>query len=77
MLPELDEALVKERIARRIALEFEDGEVVNLGIGIPTLVSDYIPQGVNIVFQTENGAIGAGPTPHGRKRADSSPWRKS
>jgi 3-oxoacid CoA-transferase subunit B/acetate CoA/acetoacetate CoA-transferase beta subunit len=63
MLPELDEAVVKERIARRIALEFEDGEVVNLGIGIPTLVSDYIPQGVNVIFQTENGAIGAGPAP--------------
>jgi 3-oxoacid CoA-transferase subunit B/acetate CoA/acetoacetate CoA-transferase beta subunit len=63
MLPELDEAIVKERIAKRIALEFEDGDVVNLGIGIPTLVSDYIPQGVAIIFQTENGAVGAGPAP--------------
>ncbi|MDR3220791.1 MAG: 3-oxoacid CoA-transferase subunit B [Candidatus Accumulibacter sp.] len=63
MLPELDETIVKERIAKRIALEFEDGDVVNLGIGIPTLVSDYIPQGVAIIFQTENGAVGAGPAP--------------
>jgi 3-oxoacid CoA-transferase subunit B/acetate CoA/acetoacetate CoA-transferase beta subunit len=63
MLPELDETLVKERIARRIALEFEDGDVVNLGIGIPTRVSDHIPKNVNIIFQTENGAVGAGPAP--------------
>ncbi|MDR1710134.1 MAG: 3-oxoacid CoA-transferase subunit B [Candidatus Accumulibacter sp.] len=63
MLPELDEAVVKARIARRIALEFEDGDVVNLGIGIPALVSDYIPPGVNVIFQTENGAVGAGPAP--------------
>jgi 3-oxoacid CoA-transferase subunit B/acetate CoA/acetoacetate CoA-transferase beta subunit len=63
MLPELDEAIVKERIAKRIALEFENGDVVNLGIGIPTLVSDYIPEDVNIILQTENGAVGAGPAP--------------
>jgi 3-oxoacid CoA-transferase subunit B/acetate CoA/acetoacetate CoA-transferase beta subunit len=63
MLPELDEAAVKKRIARRIALEFRDGDVVNLGIGIPTLVSDYIPDGVNVIFQAENGAIGVGPAP--------------
>ena len=63
MLPELDEAIVRERIAKRIALEFQDGDVVNLGIGIPTLVSDYIPEGVNIMFQVENGAIGIGPAP--------------
>ena len=63
MLPELDEAVVKERIAKRIALEFQNGDVVNLGIGIPTLVSDYIPEGVNILFQVENGAIGIGPAP--------------
>ncbi|MDR1509598.1 MAG: 3-oxoacid CoA-transferase subunit B [Synergistaceae bacterium] len=63
MLPELDEAIVKKRIARRIALEFRDGDVVNLGIGIPTLVSDHIPDGVNVTFQAENGAIGIGPAP--------------
>ena len=65
MLPELDECVVKERIAKRIALEFTEGQVVNLGIGIPTLVSDYIPEGVHIIFQAENGAIGVGPAPAG------------
>ncbi len=63
MLPELDEAVVKQRIAKRIALEFGEGDVVNLGIGIPTLVSDYIPEGIQVIFQAENGAIGVGPTP--------------
>lgn len=63
MLPELDEQIIRERIAKRIALEFNDGEVVNLGIGIPTLVSEYIPKNVHIIFQAENGAIGVGPAP--------------
>ena len=63
MLPELDEVVIRERIARRIALEFEDGDVVNLGIGIPTLVSDYVPEGINVILQVENGAIGVGPAP--------------
>lgn len=63
MLPVLDDELVRHRIARRIALEFEDGAVVNLGIGIPTLVSDYIPEGIQVIFQTENGLVGAGPKP--------------
>ncbi|MBN2050546.1 MAG: 3-oxoacid CoA-transferase subunit B [Spirochaetales bacterium] len=63
MLPELEEEQQRIRIARRIALEFKDGDVVNLGIGIPTLVSDYIPEGIRVVFQTENGVVGAGPKP--------------
>lgn len=63
MLPELDEQLIRERIAKRIAFEFSEGEVVNLGIGIPTLVADYIPPGINIIFQAENGAIRVGPAP--------------
>lgn len=63
MLPELNEDLVRNRIARRIAKEFGDGAVVNLGIGIPTLVSDYIPEEVRVIFQTENGVVGAGPAP--------------
>lgn len=63
MLPVLDEDAVRVRIAKRIALEFRDGDVVNLGIGIPTLVSDYIPDGIRVIFQSENGVIGAGPKP--------------
>ncbi len=63
MLPELNEELVRHRIARRIALDLENGSFVNLGIGIPTLVSDYLPQGVALLLHTENGALGAGPKP--------------
>ncbi|MDO4786538.1 MAG: 3-oxoacid CoA-transferase subunit B [Fretibacterium sp.] len=63
MLPELSEEQVRHRIAKRIALDLEDGSFVNLGIGIPTLVSDYLPEGMTLLLQTENGAIGAGPKP--------------
>lgn len=51
----------KEIIARRIALELRDGDLVNLGIGIPTLVTDYIPAGINVVLHSENGFVGLGP----------------
>ncbi len=50
----------KELIARRIAREFKDGDLVNLGIGIPTLVADYIPENVHITLQSENGFVGLG-----------------
>ena len=63
MLPVLDEEIARHRIARRVAMEFQDGDVVNLGIGIPTLVSDYIPENIRVIFQTENGVVGAGPKP--------------
>lgn len=53
----------KEIIAKRIALELKDQSLVNLGIGIPTLVSNYIPQNVTIYLQSENGIIGIGPDP--------------
>ncbi len=53
----------KEIIAKRIAIELKDGELVNLGIGIPTLVANYIPNGVHVFFQSENGIIGMGPLP--------------
>lgn len=56
-------ALTKEQIAQRIAKELKDGYYVNLGIGIPTLVANYIPEGVNVIFQSENGLLGMGPFP--------------
>ncbi len=51
----------KEIIAKRIALELKDGDLVNLGIGIPTLVADYVPAEKKVTFQAENGIIGLGP----------------
>jgi 3-oxoacid CoA-transferase subunit B len=56
-------ALTKEQIAQRIAQELKDGYYVNLGIGIPTLVANYIPEGIKVVLQSENGLLGMGPFP--------------
>jgi 3-oxoacid CoA-transferase subunit B len=56
-------ALTKEQIALRIARELKDGYYVNLGIGIPTLVANYIPKGMDVVLQSENGLLGMGPFP--------------
>ena len=51
----------KERIARRVARDLNDGDVVNLGIGLPTMVADYVPEGIEITLQSENGILGMGP----------------
>jgi 3-oxoacid CoA-transferase subunit B len=56
-------ALDKHQIAKRIAKELKDGYYVNLGIGIPTLVANYIPEGINVVLQSENGLLGMGSFP--------------
>jgi 3-oxoacid CoA-transferase subunit B len=53
----------KERIARRIARELKDGFYVNLGIGLPTMITAYLPEGIDVVFQSENGMLGVGPAP--------------
>ena len=55
----------RERIARRAAKELHDGMVVNLGIGMPTMVADYVPEDVEIILQSENGILGMGPAPSG------------
>lgn len=64
-------ALDKNGIAQRIAQELKDGWYVNLGIGIPTLVANYIPEGIEVEFQSENGILGMGPFPfEGEEDAD-------
>ena len=55
--------LTKEQIAQRISKEVKDGYYVNLGIGIPTLVANYVPQDISVEFQSENGVLGMGPFP--------------
>lgn len=59
----MDKNEMREVIAKRAAKELHDGDVVNLGIGIPTLIPNYLPEGVSVTLQTENGAMGMGGTP--------------
>jgi len=55
----------REFIARRVALEFRDGDVANLGIGMPTMVANYIPENISVILQSENGLLGLGPRAEG------------
>ena len=59
----MDKKLMREIIAKRVAKELADGDVVNLGIGLPTEVANYVPEGMDVIFQSENGLIGVGPAP--------------
>jgi acetate CoA/acetoacetate CoA-transferase beta subunit len=59
----MDSKTAKEMIAKRIAMELKDGDVVNLGIGLPTMVANYIPEGINVILQSENGFVGLGSEP--------------
>ncbi len=78
----MDKNEIKAFIAKRTALELSDGDVVNLGIGIPTLIPNYLPEGVNIILQGECGMLDAGPTPtpreaHPRHGVDAGGWPAS
>lgn len=59
----MDRAQLKEFIAKRVAKELKDGDVVNLGIGLPTAVANFVPEGIKVSFQSENGFVGLGPVP--------------
>ena len=60
----------KELIAKRVGQEFADGDLVNLGIGIPTMVADHLPEGVHVILHSENGFVGLGPAANGNSDPD-------
>lgn len=64
-MQELSKEKIREIIAKRAAKEFKDGDVVTLGIGLPTAVADYVPEGINVTFQSENGLLGVGKSQKG------------
>ena len=59
----MEKERIKPFIAARVAKEFKDGDFVNLGIGLPTLVPNYLPEDVNIIIQSDNGIVSIGPRP--------------
>ncbi|MCL2167968.1 MAG: 3-oxoacid CoA-transferase subunit B [Lentimicrobiaceae bacterium] len=63
----MDKDQIREVIAKRVAKELKNGDVVNLGIGLPTLVPNYLPKNIELVLQSENGLLGVGPTPEAGK----------
>ena len=63
----MDKDQVREVIAKRVALELKDGDVVNLGIGLPTMVPNYLPKNVHVILQSENGLLGMVETGRGKK----------
>jgi acetate CoA/acetoacetate CoA-transferase beta subunit len=67
----MDREQLQNTIAKRVAKEFKNGQLVNLGIGLPTRVSNFLPEGVNVLFHSENGFTGLGPAPD-EKNADTS-----